>query len=80
MIIREILENGFILTYSDQGFYIHGGSPEADYAEAVDSVERTYTETNIPIDAAEANDKMWISTVDNNVWAPGVYGWEEVTE
>lgn len=24
--------------------------------------------------------KKWRSTVDNNVWKPGVYGWEEVTE
>ena len=24
------------------------------------------------------NDPVWISTVDNNVWEPGVYGWEEV--
>lgn len=24
--------------------------------------------------------KTWISTVDNNVWEPGVYGWDEVTE
>ena len=23
-------------------------------------------------------DKHWISTVDNNVWMPGVYGWDEV--
>ncbi len=23
--------------------------------------------------------KIWVSIVDNNVWAPGVYGWEEVT-
>lgn len=22
--------------------------------------------------------KVWMSTVDNNVWTPGVYGWEEV--
>lgn len=22
--------------------------------------------------------KTWVSNVDNNVWAPGVYGWEEV--
>lgn len=21
-------------------------------------------------------DKLWRSTIDNNVWAPGVYGWE----
>jgi hypothetical protein len=24
------------------------------------------------------NNKNWVSTVDNNVWEPGVYGWEEV--
>ena len=23
------------------------------------------------------NDKHWISNVDNNVWEPGVYGWDE---
>lgn len=23
-------------------------------------------------------EKHWVSTVDNNVWEPGVYGWEEV--
>lgn len=22
-------------------------------------------------------DKRWISTADNNIWAPGVYGWTE---
>ena len=24
--------------------------------------------------------KTWISTIDGNVWEPGVYGWEIVTE
>lgn len=24
------------------------------------------------------NSKTWISTVDNNVWEPGAYGWEEI--
>ena len=28
-------------------------------------------------DKVTYNGKTWISTVDNNVWAPGVYGWEE---
>ena len=37
-------------------------------------------------DAYQAGDKVWypekdttvyVSTVDNNVWQPGVYGWEE---
>lgn len=41
----------FIRTYSDSGYYIHGGVPEGDYAEAIDPAEfgRTYTETDIPI-------------------------------
>lgn len=26
------------------------------------------------------NGKTWKSTVDGNVWVPGVYGWEEVKE
>lgn len=26
----------------------------------------------------DENGPVYISTVDNNVWAPGVYGWEEV--
>ena len=24
------------------------------------------------------NGKVWESTIDNNVWEPGVYGWDEV--
>ena len=28
-------------------------------------------------DKVRHNDKVWVSTVDNNVWEPGVYGWEE---
>ena len=30
-------------------------------------------------DKVKHNDKVWVSIVDNNVWEPGVYGWEEVT-
>lgn len=26
------------------------------------------------------NGSTWISTVDNNVWEPGVYGWDKVEE
>lgn len=26
------------------------------------------------------NDKHWVSNVDNNVWEPGVYGWDEQVE
>ena len=31
-------------------------------------------------DQVSHSDKHWISTVDANVWEPGVYGWDEVTE
>lgn len=29
-------------------------------------------------DKVSHNGKTWVSTVDNNVWEPGVYGWETV--
>ena len=29
-------------------------------------------------DKVTHNSKHWISTADNNVWEPGVYGWDEV--
>ena len=31
-------------------------------------------------DKVTYDNKHWISTADNNVWQPGVYGWDEVTE
>ena len=31
-------------------------------------------------DKVKHNGKTWVSTADANVWEPGVYGWEEVTE
>ena len=31
-------------------------------------------------DMVTHNGKTWRSTVDNNVWEPGVYGWEEVVQ
>lgn len=68
MIIQEHFDvNGrdFIRTYSDRGMMIHGGSPESDYAEALDPAElgRTYTETDIPIDGeTEAEEILNILT------------------
>ena len=29
-------------------------------------------------DKVTHNKKTWVSVVDNNVWEPGVYGWEEI--
>ena len=47
----------FTRTYSDRGMMIHGGSPVADYAEALDPADlgRTYTETDIPIEEGESD-------------------------
>lgn len=49
-----------VRTYSDRGMKIHGGSPEADYDEAIDPTEfsRTYTETDIPIESDEDPDGL----------------------
>lgn len=53
--IVNINNKQFIRTYSDSGYFIHGGNPEGDYAEAFDPKEfdRTYTETNILIEEYE---------------------------
>ena len=55
MIIQEQLENSLVRTYSNRNVYIHGGSPEGNYAEAIDpvSANRVYTETDIPIEEDE---------------------------
>ena len=31
-------------------------------------------------DKVTYDNKHWISTADNNVWQPGVYGWDEIKE
>lgn len=31
-------------------------------------------------DKVTHNGKTWISIIDNNIWEPGVYGWNEVIE
>lgn len=54
----------------------------------VDNPAEEWPEWRQPVGAADAyplgakvshNEKHWISTVDSNVWEPGVYGWDEVT-
>ncbi len=52
MIVQEIINENLIRTYSDSGVYIHGGYPEADYAEVIDPISagRTYVETDIAIE------------------------------
>lgn len=55
-VIYEDLQNGLVKAHSDAGFYIHGGSPESDYTEAIDpkSANRKYTETDKKIPQREA--------------------------
>lgn len=52
----------------------------------VDNPGEEWPEWRQPVGAQDAyekgykvshNDKHWISNVDNNVWEPGVYGWDE---
>lgn len=52
MIVVENLKGGLTRTYSDAGFYIHGGDPEGDYAEAIDYAGdgHTYVETDRLLD------------------------------
>ena len=54
-IVTENIDGKLIKTYSDAGYFIHGGSPEADYSEAIDPIEagRVYTETDIKIPETE---------------------------
>ena len=58
-IVQEQISETLTKTYSDAGFYIHGGEPEADYVEAVDPTElhRVYTETDIPIPEPEPEEE-----------------------
>lgn len=51
--------------------------------------EEEYPDWSQPLGAHDAyalgskvshNNKKWVSTAKDNIWVPGVYGWEEVTE
>lgn len=55
-VIYEDLQNGLVKAHSDSGFYIQGGFPESDYAEAIDpkTENRKYTETSKKIPVPEA--------------------------
>ena len=54
-VVQEQISETLIKTYSDAGYKIHGGEPEADYDAAIDPISagRTYIETDIPVDDAE---------------------------
>ena len=50
-VIYKELDNNMVMAYSDAGYKIHGGNPEADYVTATDpkGLNRTYTETDVKI-------------------------------
>lgn len=52
-------EREYVRRYSDLGVKIHGGSPEGDYDVAEDPADlnRTYIETNIPIDSDSSTEE-----------------------
>lgn len=56
---------------------------------AISDPEEEWPAWSQPVGATDAypagaqvshNDKHWISSTENNVWEPGVYGWTEATE
>ncbi|MBO7668762.1 MAG: hypothetical protein J6T26_09905 [Firmicutes bacterium] len=49
-----------VKTYSDAGVKIRGGFPDGDYDEAVDpkDSDRTYTETDIPIEGEDTAEEI----------------------
>ena len=67
IITEQFTLNGhnFVRTYSNNGFLIHGGSPEGYYSEACDPVEfgRTYTETDIPVEDEYLSDSEALAAI-----------------
>lgn len=52
---------------------------EVSIAEIPDWVQPISAETAYHLnDKVKHNNKQWISTEENNVWEPGVYGWREL--
>lgn len=45
--------------------------------EILEWVQPDSTNPYMKGDKVTRNGKVWVSTIDNNVWEPGVYGWEE---
>ena len=66
--IKTEINGNIIRTWSDLGVKIHGGFPEADYDEAYDPVgaNRSYVETDIPIEEPSAEEIVNILVGDEN--------------
>ena len=65
------------------GLYVEvvtSGTEEPTGDEVAEWVQPDSTNPYMTGDRVLHNGSTWESTVDNNVWEPGVYGWAEVTE
>lgn len=69
MIVRENIDNTFERIYSNQGVYIHGGYPESNYDVVYDpfGLNRTYTETDIPIGTLPGHRELSKRKLMNNL-------------
>lgn len=45
MIIKEVLENGLIHTYSDNGHYLIQVETGIEYGDAIDKIDHEYVES-----------------------------------
>lgn len=50
----------------------------SETGEVLEWVQPDSTNPYMKGDKVTYNGKTWQSTIDNNVWTPGVYGWKEV--
>lgn len=74
-------------THTSQETWIPVGSPSL-FAKVLIPDENVIPEWEQPDstnpysigDKVTHNDKTWVSNCDNNIWEPGVYGWDEVSE
>lgn len=65
------------------GLYVEvftSGTEEPTGGEIAEWVQPDSTNPYMMGDRVLHNGNTWESTVDNNVWEPGVYGWEQVAE
>ena len=80
-VIYKELDNNMVMAYSDAGYKIHGGNPEADYVTATDpkSMNRVYTETDVKIETEGVDaDEATIADYEATLKEIGVITDEEV--
>lgn len=88
LVKREGIFYRVILKHKSQADWLPENTPGL-YKALIDNPFEEYPAWQQPQGAYDAykkgdkvthNNKRWVSTMDGNVWAPGVHGWEEVTD